>query len=195
MSDDDIARAKTRRWFAGQPAVRASSVPFERSRPAKDRGLRVAVPRTNVVQELKGRCWETIHNGSEADCTSTLDLVKRHFADKTYRIVTRAEADADSRRKTWSVTDADHVPVGSRVMLVRDPKSIHPSIVDVAKVFGFPSAEQTLRIGVVKTRHRRFGTYMVELENTGFSIAVERGDIIWPIPENVLALSPHGARR
>lgn len=112
-------------------------------------------------------------------------------------MVTLAEAAADRRKKTWSVHDSDHVPTGSRVLLARPPNDIHPSLGVVHRVFGMSSAWEHARYGVVTSRHRRYGSYVVQLDGPdgrALSISVERGDLIFPVPDNVVALVPRSAR-
>jgi hypothetical protein len=159
--------------------------------------LSVRVAITNTVQQRKSGMWQSIHEGSAADCTRILDLVQRHFPQQTYRVVTLAEAAADRRKKTWSVHDSDHVPTGSRVLLARPPGEIHPSIGEMHRAFGMPTESEHTRYGVVTTRHRRYGSYVVQLDGPDgrtLSISVERGDLIYPIPDNVVALVPRSAR-
>lgn len=184
--------------MAEAPEPRAPNAPFHRTGKRKGRALEVQVAWTHVVQELKLKIWQTVHTGSEADCRATLDLVTRHFPDRQHRVVARAEADADERKQSWSVSDADHLPDGTRVLLARTPNEIHPSIGGVRKVFAITGADHQHRYGFVRSRHRRFGTYMVEIESDHvckMQICVQREDIIFPIPENIIPFQPRAARK
>lgn len=191
LVSDDLAKARWRRANDAAPEHRAP-LPFD-PRPVgreRSRGIKVSVPETHAVQTLDGRAWMTVHLGSEASCARDLDLKRRHWPDKTFRMVTIAEATAEARRKTWSVRDADHIPNGERVMLLKTADELHPSIGKIHKAFGIPDDHVGVRYGVIKSRYRRSGDYMVALEGTMLTICVRRDDLVHPIPDNVLALEP-----
>lgn len=92
------------------------------------------------------------------------------------------------RPKGWSTRDRDHVAVGSIVLLKRRAEEIHPSIVDVRDTFGITDDATSLRAEV---KHRVYGSghYMVKIEGSRLSIAVERDDFFFPIPDGVVPIS------
>lgn len=186
---DDLSRARARRANAAAPEY-VAPLPFDRrpARRSRSRAIRVNVPKTHVVQWLDGRAWGTVHEGSERDCADYLEKRQRWWPDRTFRMVTASEAKAESRRKTWSVRDADHVPTGSWIMLLRSPAAIQPSIVKVHKAFGLSRESEERRTGVVESRYRRSGDYMVKLDDTELTICVSRADLIYPVPDNLVAL-------
>lgn len=153
------------------------------------------VPITHAVQKRDHLAWVTNHEGSAPDCESVLALCNKHFPDREHRVVTIAEAKADKRRKTWSVSDADNIPKGSEVALVVMAGDLHPSLVKAAAVFGLDPAPLGKRRGVVKSRHRRYGTYMVSLTGTPLTVTVKRSDLIFPVPDNMLMFERTGRRR
>lgn len=134
-------------------------------------------------------------SGSEAYCQAELATRSRHFPDDQFRVLPWPEARRELRRKTWSVNDEDHIPDGERVMLMKAPEIMHPSIGGAAEKLGIDSDHVGVRYGVVTSRHRRTGNYMVALEGTRWSISVGRADIVYPVPENVVALETLAARR
>jgi hypothetical protein len=147
------------------------------------------VPVTHSLQEMKGREWVTIHEGSQANCDDQIGRVRRWYPEKTYQVVTVQEAKAERRRKTWSVSDPDHIPDGSTVLLARAPKDVHPSLVDAKRVFGSTFSDIDIRRGTIKHRYRRSGAYMVQLEGATLQVAIEREDLIYPVPDNVIPLA------
>lgn len=129
-------------------------------------------PKTHELQQKYGLLWETVHSGSAASCAAELERARRHWPGKEWRTVTVDEAKRDRRRKPWSVRDADHVPKGSRVMLAVSAVQKHPSI--------------ATRFGVVKHRYRS-GSYMVQIDGSKLSVAFERVDLYYPVPDDVIA--------
>lgn len=98
------------------------------------------------------------------------------------------EANRELRRKTWSVSDEDHIRNGERVMLMRAPAEIHPSLAVMHQTFGLSNEAEQRRTGVVKYRNHRSGDYMVRLDGTEVSVSVTRTDLIYPIPDNLIPL-------
>jgi len=176
---DDLARMRSRRANAAAPQYPAP-VPFDTTPVGRDCGKRLKANVTAThelqVKEPDMLSWEVVHRGSEAACLSELDVKRRHWPQNQWRVVTLAEAAADRRHKTWSVRDSDHVPKGSRVMLARPPAAVHP--------------EQPEILGAV----RRAGLYMVQLEGTSAQTTVSRGDLIYPVPQNVVPLEPRSSK-
>jgi len=164
--DDELARQRTWHWMNQQPEIKA--VPRSVS-SGRSRGRRSLAAATHVVEERKGRVWVPVHHGSERDCASTLDLLQRHFPDKVHRSLSIQEAKRDAQRKTWSVRDPDHVPIGSRVLLARSPDDIHPSARRAHEAFGMHTGVLEQRYGFVRSRHRTFGSYMVDVVALDFT--------------------------
>lgn len=105
-----------------------------------------------------------------------------------YKVVveTTGCASEAASKKGWSVHDADHIPVGSRVMLRVDPHTIHPGVPAMCEAFGLEAEHQ--RFGFVRKRWFRGGDYSVALENSRYnrSLSLKREHLVFPIPENAV---------
>lgn len=145
------------------------------------------MPVTHVVEEADGRTWKPILQASLKNCEATLDLLRRHHPQNTYRLLTIEEAQRDRRRKTWSVHDSDHVPDGSRVLVTRLPHA--KSGEEFARAFGIEPPKVGAE-GVVAKRYRRSGNYMVKITGTNWSVNLTRDDFLFPVHDNVVALAP-----
>lgn len=73
-------------------------------------------------------------------------------------------------------------------MLMRAPAEIHPGLAKMHQAFGLSRESEQRRTGVVKSRYHRSGDYMVRLDGTDVTVSVARADLIYPVPENVVAL-------
>lgn len=102
------------------------------------------------------------------------------------RVECTGRAAGPNSKKGWSVHDADHIPVGSRVMLRVDPHTIHPEVPAMCEAFGLEAEHQ--RFGAVLKRWFRGGDYSVALENSRYnrSITLKREHLVYPIPENAV---------
>lgn len=204
---DDIARQRF--WSENSrkpdPARRRPRMPRSTSTA---RGLRAAaVEPTHVlmVRPAGTRAWSVVAErvrdrirdvqGTEAFCQAECARRSRHWPESQFRVLPWPEAKRELRRKTWSVKDADHIPSGERVLLAKAPAQLHPGLVEARTVFGLPDdGADRRRVGVVRSRNRRTGDYMVKIEGSGLSVSVTRIDLIWPVPENVVPLERRSPR-
>lgn len=132
--------------------------------------------------------WTKAHEGSEADCAEVVQRMRKHFPNKTWRLVTREEGAAERRRKHWSVHDADHIPDGSEVMLMVNPVELHPQMAQLVEMASEAAVGLRERRGVVKSRDRRTGRYRVDIADSRWSVSVDRADLIYPVPDNLIPL-------
>lgn len=154
----------------------------------------VSVAATHVVQEFKDGYWNTIHEASEACCIDAREKANRWFPDKQHRIVTADQVASELRRKGWSVHDADHVPVGSHIMLAASPERLHPELKRVREVFGMRADGDVERTGTVRHRDPRSSWYMVQMDRSKLVVGVDRADLIYPVPDNLVAFEPNRRR-
>lgn len=87
--------------------------------------------------------------------------------------------------RTWSAKDIDHVPRGRRVLLRREPGQIHASLSHLHLLTDGESASATHVLTGTIERRQHDGSYMVHLDGTRLFVAVFRGDLVFPVPENV----------
>ena len=123
-----------------------------------------------------------------------MEKAQRWEPTKQWRVVTLDDAKRDRRRKPWSVHDADHLPKGSRVMLALSPVQLMPFIADLHETFGLGHEGEQTRHGVISHRYRS-GTYMVRIDGSKMHVAFERKDLIFPVPDGVLAFEVGRRRR
>lgn len=91
--------------------------------------------------------------------------------------------------RTWSAKDDDHIPRGRQVLLRREPKQIHASLVHLGALTNGASVPATRALmGTIERRHMD-GSYMVHLNGTRLSVAVDREDLVFPVPVNVTTLT------
>lgn len=186
---DDIARQRF--WSENNakpdPAGRRPRMPRSAG-PAR----RSTVEATHVLLvKVRGvRDWRIVADtrrdvaGSEAFCRAELATRSRHFPDDEFRVLPWSEARRELRRKTWSVRDEDHIPIGNNVLLRRAPAEIHPSLAKVHIALGMSRESEGRRTGVVTKWYRRSGDYMVKLDGTELTVCVARADLICPVPDN-----------
>lgn len=190
---DDIARQGFWSWNNAKPAPKE---PTNHSRTPRHRRRRSAVAATHVLLvRLQGKRQFGIVadrggdvEGTEAFCLAELKTRARHYPNDEFRVMPWDDAKHELRRKTWSVTDDDHIPVGGKVLLRRAPVQIHPSMGKVHEVFGLSRDSESKRTGIVRSRYHRSGDYMVAIDGTDVTICVERSDLIYPVPDNVVPL-------
>lgn len=199
---DDITRQRFWSWNNAKPSPvrRMPSAPRLRSNSHGSPVPAAKPTHVLLVRNLDSREWclvmdaERYVQGSEVFCQAERETRARHWPDQEFRVFSWPDAKREFRRKTWSVRDSDHVPNGERVMLVKTADELHPSIKKVNAVFGLLDDHSGVRYGVVQSRYRRSGDYMVTIEGTNLTICVSRGDLVYPVPDNVVALEPKRAR-
>lgn len=156
---------------------------------------RVLVPATHALQKRDGLMWLTMHEGSEADCSDHLARSQRHWPEREVRLVTLDEARAERRRKTWSVSDTDHIQNGSAVLVSESNEFAESNARHVAKMLGMDAAGLESRRGTVKSRHRRTGLFMIKLDGGGWSVTLPRTALIYPIPDNMVPFERRPRKR
>lgn len=196
---DDIAKQRFWSENRAKPDPRSGLPRVPRQRSSR-RALSGNAAATHVLMVRKAghREWLVVADrearriadvaGSEACCNAEMATRSRHWPDDEFRVSSLVEATKELRRKTWSVRDTDHIKNGERVVLKVEPNVLHPSLDRVSDVFGIPSTDNRTRTGTVKRRDRRTGDYMVHIDGGGLSISVEREDLIYPVPDNVIVL-------
>lgn len=196
---DDIARQRFWSENNRKPDPKPGRVRSGGSR-TRSRSLRANVEATHVLLVRKNgqRNWLVVANqsgrairdvaGSEAFCTSEMEMRRKHWPDDEFKVMAYPDALREIRHKTWSVKDGDHIPNGERVMLAATPAQLHPDMITAGVAFGLPSTGAYSRTGTVRHRDRRTGTYMVRIDGSTLSVSVEREDLVWPIPANVVPL-------
>lgn len=191
---NNISRQRFRKDNNAKPdaARRSPHVPRTTGR---DRRLAVATEHTHVlmVRKANEKCWYTVRSnavdlsGSLAFVESERERKARHWPADEFKVWTWPEAKRELRRKAWSVSDKDHIKNGARVMLAAAPEDMHPSLKAVRVAFGIQDDGDRHRIGIISSRNRRTGWYMVKLEGSTLSVGASRRDIIYPIPDNMVA--------
>lgn len=197
---DDIARQRFWSWNNTKPDPTPRRPRMSRVRSNSRTRSAVAPTHVLLVRLQGNREWSIVADrggdvqGTEVFCQAELATRSRHYPSDEFRVLPWPEARRELHRKTWSVNDEDHIPVGGHVLLRREPAQIHPSIVEARKVFGLPRDPESKRTGVVCSRYRRSGDYMVKLDGADATISVSRADLIYPVPENVVPLERRSAR-
>lgn len=100
--------------------------------------------------------------------------------------------------KGWSVRDADHIPDGERVMIRID---LVGHLAEFRKVLAMLGGDigRVAPYGTVKHRQHGSGRYMLAMEGDAnarrLSSAFTRDQLLWPIPEGVVAFDREARTR
>lgn len=199
---DDVTRQRFWSWNNAKPSPGRRMPSIPRSRSSSRRSPVPAAKPTHalLVRNLDSREWCLVMDadryvqGSEVFCQAERDTRSRHWPGQEFRVFSWPDAKREFRRKTWSVRDSDHIANGERVMLTKTADELHPAISRVHATFGMTSDHSGIRYGLVRSRYRRSRNYMVTIEGTNLTICVGRADIVYPVPDNVVALEPKRAR-
>lgn len=87
----------------------------------------------------------------------------------------------------------DIIPVGSKVILKVEPRSVYPILIGVMPA----RKSDTVLTGVVTEllSDEDGGGILVRLDGTNDEINMSRSDLIFPIPGNLVAFRPNGGDR
>lgn len=100
-------------------------------------------------------------------------------------------------KKSWSVRDSDHIPIGSRVLIRADLGEHFSRWRGVAGALGIPH-ERFAPYGTVTKRWFGSGGYFIRMEGGPeahrMCSTFDRSELVWPIPDGVIAFDPAGVR-